>query len=62
MPKQLIYKLESEQLGCYRLKFIGNYLFAACSQKKNTIIKVFDLANGEQVMTLKGHRGVIYKL
>lgn len=49
-------------LGCYRVKFIGNFLMAACSKKKITIIKVFNLANGEHIMSLKGHRGVIYKI
>ena len=49
-------------MGCFRLKFIGNYLLAACSKKKNTVIKVFDLGSGEHVMNLKGHRGVIYTM
>lgn len=62
MPKQLIYKLESERLGCFRLKFVGNFLLAACSRKKMTVIKVFDLGNGEHVMSLRGHRGIIYQM
>ena len=41
---------------------MGNYLLAACSRKKTTIIKVFDLANGEHMMSLRGHRGVIYHM
>ena len=44
------------------MKFIGNYLYAGCSSKKNTFIKVFNLDKGEHVMTLKGHRGIIYKI
>lgn len=62
VPKQLIYKLESEQRGCYRLRFIGNYLFAACTARNYTLIKAYSLENGELTMTLKGHRGVIYKM
>lgn len=44
--KELIYKFESERLGCFRTLFVGNYLFAACSSKKHTIIKVFSLDRG----------------
>lgn len=62
IPKQLIYKLESDQKGCFRVKFLGNYLFAAVSNRKYTTIKGFNLENGEEVMALKGHRGVIYDM
>ncbi len=62
MPKSLIYKFESERMGCYRVKFVGNFLFAACSTAKYTCIKVFALENGEKVMTLKGHRDIIYSM
>jgi WD40 repeat protein len=44
------------------VRFIGNYLYAACTGRKNTHIKVYSLEKGELVMTLKGHRGVIYKM
>ena len=47
-------------MGCYRAKFIGDRLFAACSEKKYTSIKVYALQDGEQVMNLKGHREMIY--
>ena len=56
IPKEIVYKLESEKLGCYRTIFINNYLFAACSSKKHTNIKVYSLESGEKKMTLKGHR------
>ena len=46
VPRQLIYKLDSEQLGCFRLKFVGNYLLAAVSRKKHSTLKVFDLSSG----------------
>ena len=62
VPKELIYKLESGKLGCYRLKFIGKRLFAACSSKKKTSIKVYSLENGEHIMTIKGHREMIYTI
>lgn len=41
---------------------MGNYLIAACSKKKTTILKVFDLNNGEHIMSLRGHRGVVYDM
>ena len=62
IPKQLVYKFESEKLGCYRTQFINNYLFAACASKKHTNIKVYSLENGQKKMTLKGHRDIIYCL
>lgn len=62
VPKEIVYKLESEKLGCYRTLFVDNYLFAACSSKKHTGIKVYSLESGEKKMTLKGHREVIYSL
>jgi len=39
-----------------------DYLFAAVSNRKYTTIKGYNLANGEQTMTLKGHRGIIYDM
>jgi WD40 repeat protein len=54
--------LESSRLGCFRVKFVGNYLYAACSDKNTTVVKVFKLEDGEKVMTFKGHRGIIYSL
>lgn len=62
IPQQFIYKLESDRLGCYRTLFIGNYLFCACPNKKHTCIKVFSLEKGEKVMTIKGHREMIYSM
>ncbi len=44
------------------MRFVGNYLLAACSKKKTTVIQVFDLANGALVMSLRGHRGIIYRM
>jgi len=44
------------------VKFVGNYLLAAVSRKKVTSINVYDLSDGSLIMSLKGHRGVIYKL
>jgi len=41
----------------------GNYLAAACTFKNSkTIIKLFDVENGTNFATYKGHRNLIHDL
>jgi WD40 repeat protein len=41
---------------------VGNYILAAVSERKTTSINAYDLAEGEHIMVLRGHRGVIYSM
>ena len=41
IPRELIYKLESGDLGCFRVKFLGNYLLGAVSGKRYSEIGVW---------------------
>lgn len=64
-PDQFLRKLETEELGCFRIKFSNNgeYLAAACTFKNSrTIIKIYKVTTGELLMKLKGHHDIIHEL
>lgn len=65
LPDKFLRKLETEDLGCFRVKFSNNgeWLAAACSfQSSRTIIKLFKTSTGELMMKLKGHHDLIHEM
>ena len=65
LPDRLVWKFESEAQGCFRLKFChtGKYLAAACTLSNNkTVIKIFDVEDGNLQIILKGHNDLIHDL
>jgi WD40 repeat protein len=65
LPDKFLRKLDTEDLGCFRIKFSNNgeWLAAACSfQSSRTIIKLFKTTTGELMMKLKGHHDLIHEI
>jgi hypothetical protein len=62
----MIYKFDTEGLGSMKLQFSnsGKYLAVACTlnQSSKTIIKIFDIENGELNVVLSGHHDLIHDL
>ena len=64
-PNRFLRKLETEELGAFRIRFSssGEYLAAACTLNNSwTIIKIFKSTTGELIMKLKGHHDIIHEL
>lgn len=60
-----IWKFDTEALGAFKIKFSnkGKYLAAACTKiSSKTIIKIFDVENGETKVILRGHHDLIHDL
>lgn len=63
-PDKFLRKLDTEELGAFRIKFSNNgeYLAAACTfNNSRTIIKIFKVTTGELLMKLKGHHDIIHE-
>ena len=62
----MIYKFDTEGLGSMKLQFSnsGKYLAVACTlnQSSKTIIKIFDIENGELNVVMSGHHDLIHDL
>ena len=65
LPDTKIWKFDSEALGCFKIKFgnKGKYLAAACTQASSkTLIKVFDIENGELKIVMRGHHDLVHEI
>lgn len=65
LPDLKIWKFDTEALGSFKLKFSqkGKYLAVSCTQATSkTVIKVFDIENGELKIVLRGHHDLIHDL
>lgn len=65
LPDLKVWKLDTEALGAFKIKFSnkGKYLAAACTMATSkTIIKIFDVENGELKIVLRGHHDLIHDL
>lgn len=65
MPDVKVWKFETEALGSFKLRFSnkGKYLAAACTlSSSKTLIKIFDIENGELKIVLRGHHDLIHDL
>lgn len=65
LPDTKVWKFETEALGAFKIKFSnkGKYLAAACTQATSkTIIKIFDVENGELKITLRGHHDLVHDI
>lgn len=64
IPNKLLYKLPSSKLGCWRLTFShsGVYLAAACTDDDETVIKIFQVEDGDLALTLRGHADLVHDL
>ena len=60
-----IWKFETEALGAFKIKFSnsGKYLAAACTTvSSKTLIKIFDVENGDLRIVLRGHHDLVHDL
>jgi len=65
LPDLKIWKFDTEALGSFKIKFSnkGKYLAAACTMMTSkTLIKIFDIENGELKIVLRGHHDLIHDL
>lgn len=65
VPDSIIYKFQSEGLGCYRLKFSPNGLMLAAAitnANSKTTVNIYDMKEGLLMATLKGHTNIIHSL
>ena len=65
IPNRLLYRFESEECGCFAIKFSnkGKYLAAACSEsEKKCLIKVFNIETGTLAAIIGSHQGVVHEL
>ncbi|CAI2382709.1 unnamed protein product [Moneuplotes crassus] len=65
LPNKFLRKLETEELGAFRIKFSnnGDFLAVACSvNNSRTILKIFQVTTGEILMKLKGHHDLIHDI
>jgi len=65
IPTHVLFRFQSAPLGCFRLSFSpnGKYLAAACTyENSKTVIKIFNVEEGELKYTLKGHKNIIHDL
>jgi len=64
IPNKLIYRYESDDKGCFAVKFSnkGKYLAAGCSESdKKSLIKMFNVETGNFVGIIGQHQGVIHE-
>ena len=60
-----VWKFDTEALGAFKIKFSqrGKYIAVACTQiTSKTIIKIYDVENGEIKIVLRGHHDLIHDL
>ena len=65
MPNQRVWKFETESQGAFKIKFCysGKYLAASCTLANNkTVIKIFDVEDGNLQIVLSGHNDLIHDL
>ena len=65
IPNKLVYRFESEEKGCFAVKFSnkGKYLAAACSESdKKCLLKIYNVETGEIVGIIGQHQGVMHEL
>jgi WD40 repeat protein len=65
LPDTKIWKFDTEALGCFKLKFSnkGKYIACACTMASSkTVIKVFDVENGELKIVLRGHHDLVHDI
>lgn len=65
LPDMKIWKFSTEALGSFKIKFSnkGKYLAASCTMATSkTLIKIFDIENGELKIVLRGHHDLIHDL
>lgn len=65
LPNRLVWKFDSENQGAFRLKFChsGKYLAAACTLANGkSIIKIFDVEDGNLQIILRGHNDLVHDL
>lgn len=62
-PDKLAWKLPSSKLGCFRLAFSNNgkFLAAGCTDDE-TIIKLFDVEDGQVAYVIRGHADLIHDI
>jgi jouberin len=62
-PTKLAFKLQTCALGCFRLAFShnGKFLAAACTDQ-DTVIKIFQIEDGELAYKLRGHADLVHDL
>ncbi|CAG9335314.1 unnamed protein product [Blepharisma stoltei] len=63
IPNKLAFKLQASKLGCWRLSFShnGKYLAAGCTDE-TTVIKIYQVEDGELTLTLRGHADLVHDL
>jgi len=64
IPDKLIYRFDSEEKGCFAIKFSnkGRYLAAACSASdKKCLIKIFNVETGELAGIIGQHQGTVHE-
>lgn len=65
LPDLKVWKFETEALGSFKIKFSnkGKYLAASCTMMTSkTIIKIYDIENGELKIVMRGHHDLIHDL
>ena len=65
LPDYKIWKFDTEALGAFKVKFSnkGKYLAAACTMNTSkTIIKIFDVENGELKIVMRGHHDLVHDI
>lgn len=65
LPDLKVWKFDSEALGSFKIKFSnkGKYLAASCTMMSSkTLIKIYDIENGELKIVLRGHHDLIHDL
>jgi jouberin len=65
LPDTKVWKFDTEALGSFKLKFSkkGKYMAVACTQQTSkTLIKIFDVENGEIKIILRGHHDLVHDL
>jgi tricorn protease-like protein len=65
LPDLKVWKFDTEALGSFKIKFSnkGKYLAASCTMMTSkTIIKIYDIENGELKIVMRGHHDLIHDL
>eukprot|EP00826_Nyctotherus_ovalis_P049041 TRINITY_DN5858_c0_g1_i5.p1 TRINITY_DN5858_c0_g1~~TRINITY_DN5858_c0_g1_i5.p1 ORF type:complete len:607 (+),score=157.79 TRINITY_DN5858_c0_g1_i5:114-1934(+) len=64
IPNKLIYRFESEEKGCFAMKFStkGRYLATACSASdKKCLVKIFNVESGTLAGVIGQHQGTVHE-
>ena len=65
IPSEILYRFQTSDLGCFRVCFSpnGRYLAAACTSKNSkTIIKIYNVEDGELRYTIRAHKNIVHDL